>query len=60
VVFTVARRCQINGFVAVPWPIVVALALGSVGMAYVVSVVLFELICIDVVFLGKFLLPIPE
>ena len=59
-VFTVTGRCQINRFVAVPWPIVVALALGSVGMANVVRVVLFEFIRINVVFLGEFLLPIPE
>ena len=60
VVFTVAGRCQIDRLVAVPRPVVIALALGSVGMANVVRIVLFEFVRINIVLLGELLLPIPE
>ena len=60
VVLTVARLCQIDGFVAIPWPIVVPLTLRPIRMANVVSVVLFEFVGVDVVFLSELLFPISE
>jgi hypothetical protein len=60
VILAVARLCQIDGFVAIPWPIVISLSLRAVRMADVVSIVLFEFVGVDVVFLCELLLPISE
>ena len=50
-------RCQVDGLIAVPRFVVIALTLLSVRVTNVVSVLLFELLVVNVIFPGELSLP---
>ena len=59
-VLALTRGCQVDRLGAVPWLVVVALALLTIRVADVVGVLLLELVTIDIVLAGKFGLPEAE
>jgi len=54
VVLPRAWLCQVDRLRAVPWLVIIALTLLTVGVTNVVSVLLFELVGVDVALAGEF------
>ena len=59
-VLPITRLGQIYSFCTIPWLVVVSLSFSTIRMANIISVVLFKLISVNIVFLCKFLLPKPK